>query len=247
MAGAISSPAVAFLNKAGRRPGTTFRWRDPVMSQGTRPVPAARPAILLLAAVAASLPLSLSRPCLGGPPPLPDDRLGVRTAPLFLLSRLDVRAAVALDENQTREAEKELNRLFGQAVALRGKSGPEIEAGRKAIDAAEEQWLKTWLNESQRKRLVQVDLQWEGFSALTSRPVIADHLALTAEQRDGLARAIAERDRRRKEGADHRTSESQLAQQALQILTPEQRGLWRNMLGDPFTPQIASTRASAPR
>jgi hypothetical protein len=200
---------------------------------------------LVLAAAAVLLPHP--RPCLGGPPPLPDNRLGIRTAPLVLLSRPDVRAAVGLDEAQTKEAEKELNRLHGKAAALRGKTGPEILAGRSAIDADEEKWLKTWLNDAQRKRLIQIDLQWEGASALISRPVIADHLGLTPEQRQHLTQAVAERDRHRNDGTDWRVSEHQLAQQALQHLTPEQRERWKAMLGAPFTPQLAGARASTTR
>lgn len=215
------------------------------MSHGTRPVPAARLALLVLATAAVLLPHPPS--CLGGPPPLPDNRLGIRTAPLLLLSRLDIRAAVGLDETQTKEAEKALNRLYEKAAALRGKSGPEILAGRSAIDADEEQWLKTWLNDAQRKRLIQIDLQWEGASALISRPVIADHLGLTTEQRQRLTQAVAERDRRRHEEADWRACEHQLAQQALQLLTPEQRERWKTMLGAPFTPQLAGSRATTPR
>jgi hypothetical protein len=186
-------------------------------------------------------------PCLGGPPPLPDQRLGIRTAPLLLLSRLDVRTEIGLDEAQTADAEKTLTKLYGQAATLKGKTGPEVLAGRRAIDEAAEDWIKTRLSPAQRKRLIEIDLQWEGPSALVRRPVVADHLGLTAEQRAQLTRAIAERDRRRAQGGDWRASEHQLAQQALAVLTPEQRERWRAMLGRHFTPQLAGTRAAPPR
>ncbi len=174
-------------------------------------------------------------------PVLPDERLGVRTAPLWLLSRPDVRADVQLDPKQTAEAERVLAGLFAKAAAIRGKSGPEIVNGRRAIDDAEQEWLQTRLGEAQRKRLIEIDLQWEGPSALISRPVVADHLGLTPEQRAALKQAVAECQRLRASGSHLRDSEHQLGQQALRVLTPEQSQRWKVMLGHPFTPRLTAT------
>jgi hypothetical protein len=214
------------------------------MSQGMRPVPAARLVLLFLPLLFADA--ILPRPGFAGPPALPDDQLGIRHAPLLLLSRPDVRADLGLDAGQAGDAERALTELYLRATALKGKTGPEVLAGRRAIDEAEEEWLKTRLSDAQRKRLIEIDLQWEGPSALISRPIVADHIGLTAEQRAGLAEGIAERNRRRAQGGDLRESEYQLFQHARTILTPEQRERWKAMLGRSFTLQPAGSPAPAP-
>jgi hypothetical protein len=216
------------------------------MSQGLRPLPAAR---LVLAMLPTMIAIAwLPGPCLGGPPPLPDHRLGMRQAPLLLLTRPDIRASVGLDETQAADAERTLTELYQRALSLKGKRDRESEAGRRAIDAAGEQWLKTRLSDAQRKRLIELDLQWEGPSALITRPVVADHLRLTPEQRTRLAEAIAECNRRRAEGGDYRECVHQLAQKALSLLTTEQSTRWKAMLGPPFpfVPQLASSRTTTP-
>jgi hypothetical protein len=165
---------------------------------------------------------------------LPDSRLGIRTAPLLLLSRPDVRADVGLDAAQIAEAERALEELYAQAAALKGKSGPEALARKKSIDEAEQQWLQTRLTEAQRKRLIEIDLQWEGPSALIHRPVLADHLHLTPEQRTGLGAAVARCRQRRQQGGDVRQCEGKLFDEARALLTPEQLDRWRAMLGRPL-------------
>jgi hypothetical protein len=219
------------------------------MSHGTRLVPVARlvpiaplPLLLLTTAIA----LWPGR-CLGGPPPLPDSRLGYRTVPLLLLTRPDICADLGLDAKQKADAERALTTLYPQAAALKGKTGPEAEAARRAIDEAQEHWLKTHLSDIQQRRLAEIDLQWEGPSALISRPVVADHIGLLPEQRTRLQQAIAERDRRRSRGDDWREREQQLARQALTVLTAEQRERWKAMLGRHFVPQIAVSHPTAPR
>jgi hypothetical protein len=196
------------------------------MSQGMRPLPAA---LLLFTAIALE-----PTPSRAGPPPLTDDRLGIGTAPLLLLSRPDVRAEVGLDASQAADADGTLNELYQQALALKGQHGQEERNRKRAIDEAGELWLQTRLTEVQRKRFSQLDLQWEGASALIKRPVVADHLRLTPEQHALLSEAIAARDRRRATGADHWECERQLFVQTRALLTTEQRQRWRAMLGPPF-------------
>jgi hypothetical protein len=223
------------------------------MSQGMRPVPAAR---LVLAALTLFLAgASLPRPGFAGPPPLPDYCLGMRIVPLLLLSRPDVRADVGLDEAQAADAERVMTELYLRAIALRGKKNdPEVLAARAAIDEAEERWLKSRLTDAQRKRLIEIDLQWEGPSALISRPIVADHVGLTPEQRASLTQAVADYHRRlppavriRSQMGDLLEGVNQLAQQARAQLTPEQRERWFAMLGRRFTPQLGAAVTMAPR
>ena len=168
------------------------------MSQGMRRAPAATRVLLALLAITTGL--SPTAWAADGPAPLPDNRLGIRTAPLLLLSRADVRADVGLDAAQAADSERALAELYLQAAALRGKRGPEARVTQRAVDDAAKLWLETKLSDAQRKRLIEIDLQWEGPAALVSRPVLADHLHLTADQRTRLAEAIAECHRRRSAG-----------------------------------------------
>jgi hypothetical protein len=206
------------------------------MSQGMRPFPAAR-LLLLLATVTALAP----SPSRAGPPPLTDDRRWIGTAPLLLLSRPDVRAEIGLDATQAADADRTLDELYQQALALKGRQGQEELNRKRAIDEAGELWLQNKLSEAQRKRFSQLDLQWEGASALIKRPVLVDHLHLTAEQHARLSEAIVTRNRNRAAGADLWECERQLLEQARAILTPEQSRRWFAMLG----PRFAFTRQPA--
>ena len=68
--------------------------------------------------------------------PLPDERLGVRTAPLLLLSRPDVCADLGLSARQVDDAEAAISDLYVRAAALKGQVGQPAVAARKAIDEA---------------------------------------------------------------------------------------------------------------
>ena len=124
---------------------------------------------------------------------LPDDRLGIRTAPLLLLSRPDVQADLKLDRSQVLGAQNQINELTRRALALRGKTGTAVVADRRAIDEAQLEWLGKNLTGNQLERLWQIELQWEGASALLGRPMVAEYLRLTPEQQGSLAAIIAER------------------------------------------------------
>ena len=177
-------------------------------------------------------------------PVLPDDRLGIRTVPLLLLTRSDVRADLALDERQTAEAFRAVADLHARAAALKGRPDHEVIAARKVVDEAQRAWIDTHLTTDQRDRLIQVDLQWEGPSALTSRPVVADTLVLTLEQRAMIRKAVAEHLAARARGTASPADEKALTLTVLNVLSPGQRERWRAMMGRPFTPRLA-TRADA--
>jgi hypothetical protein len=200
------------------------------MPQGVRRIPAVRLAFLLLIEGLALGPA----PGPSAPPPLTDDRLGILTAPLLLLSRPDVRAEIGLNAAQSADADKTLSELYQHALALKGQHGPDVENRKRAIDQAGEQWLQSKLSDAQRKRFSQIELQWEGPSALIHRPIIADGLGLSPEQRARLSEAIAARNRRRDVGADRWECERQLFEQTRALLTVEQGRRWRAMLGPPF-------------
>ena len=141
------------------------------------------------------------------------------------------------------DADRTLNELYQQALALKGQQGQEGRNRKRAIDEASDHWLQTRLTEAQRKRFAQLDLQWEGASAVIKRPVVADHLHLTTEQQTRLSEAVAARNRRRDAGDDLWDCERQLFEQTRAVLTPEQKQGWFAMLGTPF----AFTRQPAPQ
>jgi hypothetical protein len=176
-----------------------------------------------------------------------DDRLGHRTVPIMLLLRSDVQADLKLEPDQVSEARRTAAELYYKALALRGKTGPALEAARRAIDAEESFWLSRHLSEAQFERLRQIDLQWEGVAAMLSRPVIGDHLNLTADQKRAVGRLIAQ-------GRQSRTAQSRwsaadherLARQALTVLSDKQRQLWLSLLGPTCRFAITAPTETAP-
>lgn len=184
-------------------------------------------------------------PARGDSGSLPDSRLGVRTAPLLLLSRPDVQADLQMSRTQVDEAKAALDDLRAKAAGLRGVQGEQaiIEA-RRAIDEQQRQWIETHLSETQRKRIVQIDLQWEGPSALVSRPVVAVMLDLTPDQLATLKKAVKELAQSRSRGEAMGEAEVELSRQTLATLSEAQKLRWKAMLGHPFRPQLARSESS---
>ena len=165
---------------------------------------------------------------------LPDNRLGIRTAPLLLLSRPDVQVDLRLERAQILGTQNTINELTRRALTLRGKTGAAVVAERRAIDEAQLEWLSNNLTGNQLERLRQIELQWEGVPAMLSRPMVASYLKLTAEQQQTLARIIAERNRLRGQSRNAPQTEQEFHQKALSVLSSLQQELWSNLLGTPF-------------
>jgi hypothetical protein len=188
-----------------------------------------------LVMLAALLPTATS----AGEEAVPDHRFGHRTAPLLLLSRPDVRADLGLGPNQVSEAGYAISTLQGKAAALKGKSGPEVVKARERIDAEEQHWLKNHLTEVQYARLHQIDLQWEGPSAIISRKAIASRLQLSKSQTEAIARAVARRNHERDSGVVDPGREAHLKHAVVAVFNETQREEWARMLGHPFKLQVA--------
>lgn len=180
---------------------------------------------------------------------LPDTRIGIRTAPLLLLTRPDVQTDLRLDRLQVQGAQETINELTRRATALKGKTGAAVVAERRAIDEAQLDWLGKNLTGNQLERLRQIELQWEGVSAMLSRASVAEYLKLTAEQRQSLARVITEQGGLRRRPAAGAADDRAFAQTAQAVLTPTQQELWGGLLGAPVrfatTPLPARNRDSA--
>lgn len=169
---------------------------------------------------------------------LPDDRLGLRVAPILLLSREDVIADLKLDRYQAAQAQQAIGELYEQAAALKGRREAEVVEARRRIDQACAGWIQQWLSSEQQTRLLQIDLQWEGPSALINRPTVAAAIELSETQRDQLRRAVLLRDQMRAQGKPIAEAERLLAEQALSLLEPAQRDRWKAMLGEVFQPNL---------
>jgi len=176
-----------------------------------------------------------------------DDRLGHRTVPIMLLLRPDVQADLRLEPDQVSEARRTAAALYYKAMALRGQTGPALEAARRAIDGEESVWLSRHLTGVQFERLRQIDVQWEGVAAMLSRPVIGDHLNLSAEQKRAIGRFVAQH-RQSRSGQSRSTPADQerLARQAMTILSDKQRQLWLSLLGPACRFAIAAPTETAP-
>ena len=175
---------------------------------------------------------------------LPDTRVGIRTAPLLLLSRPDVQADLRLEPVQISGIHDTINELTRRALALRGKTGPAVMTERRAIDEAQAEWLARNLSGNQLARLRQIELQWEGARAMLSRPTVAEYLKLTPEQRQMLVRTITQSNLQRSRGASTSQDEQALSDAARSVLSKVQQELWANLLGTPCRFAMSS---AAPR
>ena len=176
---------------------------------------------------------------------LPDAALGARIAPILLLSRPDVRSDLALDEDDHQAARRAILELYARAASLRGTSGAEAVAARRAIDGAAERWLDDHLSVTQRSRLDQLDLQWEGVSALLTRPTLAASIALTDEQRETLAAIAGRRPRLLKQGRMPVDAHLEIGRAARAVLSENQRRRWESFVGPGLLDDRSST-AEAP-
>ena len=196
----------------------------------------ARPLILLVALAAPTLATA-------DDVVLPDSKLGQQVAPILLLSRPDIRAALKLTDAQAGAARSTLATLRAQAEDLKGQAGPVAAATRRSLVQAQRRWIDAQLDPAQRGRLAQLDLQWEGPSALVTRPAVATALGLAEPQRQALATAVGRRDELRARGRLKQEDERRLAAEAIETLSADQQREWRQMLGEPFAFQVAAVGA----
>ncbi len=199
---------------------------------------------ILRFAAAGLLALAMSSPASAGDG-LPDSRLGVRTAPVLLLSRADVRAELRLSPEQAADAERTIADLHEKAQLLRGRTDAEAVAARGEVETACRLWIERSLTPPQRDRLAQLDYQWEGPSAVITRAKVAESLALTDAQRVMLAKAVAERNGRRGGGPPIEAEEAELARFVNEQLTEGQHRRWQSIIGAPFSFKTASRRDPA--
>lgn len=171
---------------------------------------------------------------------LPDERFGVRTAPVLLLSRPDVQAELALSPKQIRQSEKAIRRLWEQAYAVRDQ--PNDLAGqrvREALNEAQERWISESLSGVQQARLREIERQWEGPSILLTRQDIIKRLGITSTQQRAVTSAIS---------AYPYTLEGRdaTAKAVRDVLGESQRGAWDALWGRSFAFKSSSPAPQDP-
>lgn len=187
--------------------------------------------------------MSSSTLALAGAWSLPDESRGSRVAPLLLLSRADVHEDLRLGPDQIAEVEKAVVELHHKAAALKGKTGGDAIALRKAVDDDQKVWLEKHLTPDQVDRLWQIDLRWEGLAAMGTRRTVADALSLSDEQRAAMNRAVLERNAQRDKTRDAAAAEHQLSLRAMTILSDGQKKRWEQMTGRPIYARVSASAA----
>jgi len=175
-----------------------------------------------------------------------DDRLGLRSAPIFLLIRGDVQKDLALEAAQISEVHREAAELDRKARALKGSKASGVVAARRVIDEESSQWLAVHLTPKQRERLAQIELQWEGSAALLSRPLLAEYLNLTPDQQDKVERCVSAARAERPPGPWDYDGHVALTRKAISLLSEKQQDLWIRLLGPPCRFSIAAKPQASP-
>jgi Spy/CpxP family protein refolding chaperone len=173
---------------------------------------------------------------------LPDERIGVRTAPILLLSRDDVATDLNLTQDQRAKTWDMIAELGRQAAELKGRSDKDALVLRRKIDQAQLEWLNRELTPEQNARLNQIDLQWEGPSALVTRPQISQTVHLTEAQKTKIREILG--------AAGKSALPTDLARretvirQVFRELDETQQQTWRALIGPDFfvVPRTASAR-----
>jgi hypothetical protein len=178
-----------------------------------------------------------------------DDRLGVRTAPIFLLDRADVQRDLGLEGAQASEIRRKAVELYRRAQVLKGSKASGVVPARRVIDDDASQWITANLAPKQRERLAQIELQWEGATALITRPLVGEYLNLTPEQHKKVARFVADARAAQSPGPWDYEGHVALERKAIGLLTEKQREQWIQLLGPPchFSLTSRSSRPAGPQ
>ena len=91
------------------------------------------------------------------------------TAKVLLLTRADVLTDLGMTPEQSKKAQKTATAFWLKADELKGKPDQKLVKARLDLTLQMNRWIETELSPQQIARLDQVDLWWEGPSALVSR------------------------------------------------------------------------------
>jgi hypothetical protein len=166
--------------------------------------------------------------------PLPPFRLPRGLAPFFLLGQVAVQKDLKLSARQIEQVLP--------IIDLQRK--PAAEDSPDVADA--EKKLAAILNSEQAERLQQLVRQSRGSHALLDAETV-EKLALTEVQQEEIRTILRKRNLGRSRGPGRPRpghppgpTRKQIHDQVLQVLRPEQRARWQEMLGEPFQGDIRS-------
>ena len=167
----------------------------------------------------------------------------------FLLDQKSVQEELKLSDEQIKKvkelSEKQRESFRGQ----RGQRGQRDEETRKKMEEARQAADKAVagiLKPEQLKRVKQISLQQQGARSL-SNPEVASALKLTDEQMSKI-KSIQEETRpargqrgQRDEETRKKMEEARKAanEKLMNVLTTEQKGKWKELIGEPFKGEIA--------
>ncbi|MCS7301398.1 MAG: hypothetical protein NZ556_07585 [Fimbriimonadales bacterium] len=159
----------------------------------------------------------------------------------MLLQRPDVQRELNLTEQQKAQIRQMQENQRTAMQELRNL--PPEERRQKMQELRQKNDPTSVLNETQKKRLREIELQAMGAFALM-QPDVADALNLTQEQRSKLQGIVMQSMQQLREqfqnggqgqGAQNwQQMRDQMEKQMLEVLTPAQRQQWQQMQGKPF-------------
>jgi Spy/CpxP family protein refolding chaperone len=171
-----------------------------------------------------------------------------RVTSLFLLTQKSVQQELKLSDEQIKKltelADKQRQTLAELGNLAREERQQKMREQTQAADKA----VAEILQPEQQKLLKQIVLQQRGAQAL-SEPEVADALGLSAEQKEKLKTIRDEAQREMRElfqGGNREEAQKKVAdlrkateEKAQEVLTPEQKTKWKEMVGEPFKGEIA--------
>ncbi len=159
----------------------------------------------------------------------------------MLLQRADVQRELNLTEQQKNQIRQMQENQRAAMQELRNL--PPQERRQKMQELWQKNDPTSVLNESQKKRLREIELQAMGPSAFLQEDV-ANELKLTQEQRSRLQGIVMQQMQQLREqfqgggfgqgGQNLQQLREQMEKQMLEVLTPAQRQQWQQMQGKPF-------------
>ncbi|MFN4033581.1 MAG: hypothetical protein ACK4ME_08190 [Fimbriimonadales bacterium] len=159
----------------------------------------------------------------------------------MLLQRADVQRELNLTEQQKSQIRQMQENQRAAMQELRNL--PPQERRQKIMELRQKNDPTNVLNESQKKRLREIELQALGPSAFFQEDV-ANELKLTQEQRARLQGIVMQQMQQLREqfqgggfgqgGQNLQQLREQMEKQMLEVLTPAQRQQWQQMQGKPF-------------
>jgi Spy/CpxP family protein refolding chaperone len=185
--------------------------------------------------------LKMENQPMGGPPPL------------FLLQQKDVQKDLKLTSDQLGKVKEAYDKQKQDAQALRELQGDARQERVRELMRADQKTMHEILQPDQQKRLRQIMLQEQGAPAF-AHPRVTRELNISDDQEqkiedllDTAGRKMHSLYRNGQESSARQQAEDldkQTTTSILDVLTPEQRMKWKQLVGEPFHGEIPPPNAA---